>query len=212
MRSVVPGRPATTGGASLVGWSAAAVVAMAATILLLSGTGPVGLRTVVRATARTSATFFWLAFVASSLRQLAPSSLTAWLLARRRELGLSFAASHAVHLSAVGALFWTAPGWDFRPIVAGAGGCAAIVFAPLGVAVLVALTATSFDRTAAWLGPRRWHRLHTVGTHVLWLEFLGAFGRRALRDPFYVPFALAFVVAMVLRLAAVRRRLAPAAA
>jgi len=34
------------------------------------------------------------------------------------------------------------------------------------------MVATSFDTTAAWLGPRAWRRLHLVGGHLLWFIFL----------------------------------------
>jgi hypothetical protein len=44
---------------------------------------------------------------------------------------------------------------------------------------------------AAVLGPRAWRLLHTIGAYYNLLTFAIAFGRRALRDPCYMPFAAA---------------------
>ena len=68
--------------------------------------------------------------------------------------------------------------------------------------MLAAMTATSFDRTAAWLGRRAWRVLHLVGSFYLWGAFVQAFFRRALHAPGYgLPLALA-VAAMLLRVVA----------
>jgi hypothetical protein len=71
---------------------------------------------------------------------------------------------------------WGMPGLNGWPVVG---------WAALGVLAMVALI-----------------RLHTFGVYFLWLEFFGAFGRRALHDPFYVPFVLVCLAAMALRLGA----------
>jgi DMSO/TMAO reductase YedYZ heme-binding membrane subunit len=71
--------------------------------------------------------------------------------------------------------------------------------------LLLAMAATSFDRTAAWLGPRAWKVLHLVGAIYLWGAFVNAFLVRALRMPGYWPAVVAAVAAMVLRIAAWRR-------
>jgi DMSO/TMAO reductase YedYZ heme-binding membrane subunit len=69
----------------------------------------------------------------------------------------------------------------------------------IGYVLIAAMTATSFDRSAAWLGPRRWRRLHTIGAYYVWLVFFLSFAPRALSSPLYLPFALAVVAAPVLR-------------
>jgi hypothetical protein len=71
----------------------------------------------------------------------------------------------------------------------------------MGYALLVAMTATSFDRSAAWLGRQSWQRLHGFGAHVLWLIFLVAEGKRALHDGSYWPAVALLVLVMGLRLA-----------
>ncbi len=150
-------------GWPIVGWSALAIAGMTAAILALAGPGEEGIRMVVRATARTSVVLFGLAFAASSLRRVWPSALTRWLLANRRYLGVSFATSHAAHLLALFAL----ADWSLATFAA-KGDWAGLVLGGLGYLFVAAMAATSFDRTAAWLGPRRWQRLHTIGGWYLW--------------------------------------------
>ncbi|MFN8544051.1 MAG: hypothetical protein U0807_07590 [Candidatus Binatia bacterium] len=153
-------------GWPLVGWTALAVGATAAEQLAANGAGAEGLRAVLRLTARVSLALFLLAFIAAPLRRAWRVPLTAWLLANRRYLGVSFGVSHLVHLLAILQLTgWSAAGW-FRQaglVVGTIGG--------LGFVVLAAMVATSFDRTAAWLGPRAWSRLHRAGLYYLWVVF-----------------------------------------
>ena len=66
---------------------------------------------------------------------------------------------------------------------------------------IAAMTATSFDRSAAWLGPRRWKRLHTTGVYYIWIIFFVSYVPRVLESALYWPFALGLAAAMGLRLA-----------
>src|SRR5439155_1728729 len=79
-------------------------------------------------------------------------------------------------------------------------------FGGIAYAFLAAMTATSFDRTAAWLGPRRWSRLHTTGAYYLWAIFFVSFAPRVLQSPLYWPFAIVLLAAFVLRLSDRRLR------
>jgi sulfoxide reductase heme-binding subunit YedZ len=160
-----------------------------------------GLRLVIRATARTSLVLFALAFSASALAQLVASDATRWQRRNRRYLGVSFAVSHAIHLAALvalvqtdSALFWTLT----NP--------ANIVLAGAAYLLIAAMTATSFDRTAAWLGARRWRLLHLVGGWYIWLSFAVSIGKRLPQGPIY--WAMMAVVAAVgiVRLIAMARR------
>jgi hypothetical protein len=191
----VTGSDRAPAGWALVGWTAAAIAVMSVVVLAAAGTGEPGIRMLIRATARTSVVLFTAAFVASPLRRAWPGRASCWLLANRRYLGVSFAVSHVGHLLAILAL----AGWSVRKMVADAG--PGVTFLG-GVAYLfvVAMTATSFDRTAAWLGPRRWRRLHTAGVWWLWVVFFASFVPRAFTSPLYVPFALLLTGAVVLRL------------
>ena len=105
------------------------------------------------------------------------------MLANRRYLGVSFAVSHFAHLVAI------------------LGGIAYLF--------VVAMAATSFDRTAAWLGPRACGRLHTIGVYWIYAIFFVSFVPRAFTSLLYVPFALLLLGALGIRLW--HRRRVPAA-
>src|SRR3984885_9308534 len=60
-----------------------------------------GVRMVIRFTARTSLLFFCLAFSAAALARLWPNAWTRWQRRNRRFLGVTFAASHAIHAMAI---------------------------------------------------------------------------------------------------------------
>jgi DMSO/TMAO reductase YedYZ heme-binding membrane subunit len=106
-----------------------------------------GVRMVIRFTARTSLLFFCLAFSAAALARLYPNAWTRWQRRNRRALGVTFAASHGLHAIAIG-LFAAMDPAGF----AAATSPASYVFGGIGYAFIVAMTATSFDRTAPAIG------------------------------------------------------------
>ena len=78
---------------------------------------------------------------------------------------------------------------------------AAIAIAILGYVAIAAMTATSFDRTAAWLGPRRWRRLHLTAGYLIWFVFLASYlPRTILESPASAPFVVVLVAVLALRL------------
>ncbi len=114
-----------------------------------------GVRMVIRFTARTSLLFFCLAFSAAALARLWPNAWTRWQRRNRRYLGVTFAASHAIHAVAIACFAVMDPvGY------AGATSIASYIFGGIGYAFIIAMTATSFDRSAAALGARAWRMLH----------------------------------------------------
>ena len=160
-----------------------------------------GLRLVIRATARTSLVLFALAFSAAALARLAINDVTRWQRRNRRYLGVSFAVSHAIHLAALialaridAALFWSLT----NP--------ANIVLAGTAYFFIAAMTATSFDRTAAWLGPRKWRLLHLVGGWYIWLSFAVSVGKRLPLGPVYWTMMALVIAVGVVRLVAMSRR------
>ena len=160
-----------------------------------------GLRQVIRTTARTSLILFVLAFTASALAELAPGRFTRWQRRNRRYLGVSFAASHLIHLLALivlaqvdAALFWTLT----NP--------ANIALAGTAYVLLAAMTATSFDRTAAWLGPRKWRLLHLIGGWYIWISFAVAVGKRLPQGSIYWAMMALVLAVGVLRLIVMSRR------
>jgi sulfoxide reductase heme-binding subunit YedZ len=188
-------------GARLVGIASAAIGALCAGVLAFSDTGEDGIRGVIRLTARTSLVLFLLAFTASAVHRLWPRPRTRWLLANRRYLGLSFAASHGLHLLAIVALAARYPDefWGHTQT-------STIVVGGIGYVFVALMAATSNDASVAWLGAQRWTLLHTVGAYWIWAIFLVSYlGRAATAPANLAPLALV-LGAWGLRLAARRRR------
>jgi methionine sulfoxide reductase heme-binding subunit len=160
-----------------------------------------GVRMVVRFTARTSLLFFCLAFSAAALARLWPNAWTRWQRRNRQYLGVTFAASHALHAAALIAFAMMDPAG-----FAGVTNLASYVFGGIGYAVIFAMTATSFDRTAAAIGPRAWRILHLAGGYYLWAQFMVSFGKRIPDMPLYSLFLIPLVAVMAVRLIAMASR------
>ena len=145
----------------------ALVLSLAALFLVTRPAGDVdSLRLLIRLTARVSLGFFCLAFSAGAASRIWPNAWTRWQVANRRYLGLSFAASHFIHASAI-AIFVARYARQFHEVHPGSN-----VPGGIGYLFLLAMTVTSFDRPAALLGPRVWRALHATGAYVLWTIFL----------------------------------------
>ncbi|MBR1174632.1 hypothetical protein JQ617_11750 [Bradyrhizobium sp. KB893862 SZCCT0404] len=156
-----------------------------------------GVRMVIRFTARSSLLLFCLAFSAAALVRLRPNAWTRWQRRNRRYLGLSFATSHAIHAIAIIAFAYMDPAG-----FAAATSPASYIFGGIGYALIIAMSATSFDRMAALIGPRAFRALHLVGGYYLWLQFMVSFGKRVPAMPAYAVFLLPLLVVLALRLIA----------
>jgi sulfoxide reductase heme-binding subunit YedZ len=163
-----------------------------------------GTRMVIRFTARTSLLFFCLAFAAAALAKLRPNAFTRWLRRNRRYLGVTFAASHGLHAAAIAVFAAIDP-----PGFASATGLASYIFGGIGYAFIAAMTVTSFDVTAAALGPRAWRALHLVGGYYLLLQFTVSFGKRIPEMPLYALFLIPLLAVFVLRMVSMASRPAP---
>lgn len=160
-----------------------------------------GVRMVIRFTARSSLLLFCLAFGAAALARLWPNAWTRWQQRNRRYLGLSFAASHAIHAVAIVAFA------KMDPVgFAEATSAASYIFGGIGYAVIIAMSATSFDRTAALIGPSTWRALHLVGGYYLWLQFMVSFGKRVPAMPLYAAFLIPLLAVTMLRIIAMAAR------
>src|SRR5262245_50525194 len=136
-------------GWALTGWNAVALVAMSAVVLAAAGTGEDGVRMLIRATARTSALFFLIAFLARPVRQLWRTDATAFALGNRRYFGVSMATSHLLHGMAIVWLFTAFPSaYEVNATTLVGGG--------LGFAFVAAMAATSSDAAVKALGRARW--------------------------------------------------------
>jgi DMSO/TMAO reductase YedYZ heme-binding membrane subunit len=156
-----------------------------------------GVRMVIRFTARTSLLFFCLAFSAAALARLWPNAWTRWQRRNRRYLGVTFAASHGIHAVVIACFAIMDPA-----AYAATTSTASYIFGGIGYAFIFAMAATSFDRTAAAIGPRAWRVLHLTGGYYLWFQFMVAFGKRIPDMPLYPLFLVPLLAVMALRLIA----------
>jgi DMSO/TMAO reductase YedYZ heme-binding membrane subunit len=169
-----------------------------------------GVRMVIRFTARTSLLFFCLAFSAAALWRLWPNAWTHWQRRNRRYLGVTFAGSHALHAIAIVAFAEMDPA-GFKAMTS----AVTYIFGGIGYAIIIAMTATSFSRTARAIGPRVWRILHLSGSYFLWAQFMVSFGKRVPMMPPYALFLIPLFAVIAVRLAAMASaksaRAAPAA-
>src|SRR4051794_7605329 len=154
-----------------------------------------GVRMVIRFTARTSLLFFCLAFSAAALARLMPNTWTRWQRRNRRTLGVTLAASHGIHAIAIGAFAIMDPAG-----FAAATSLVSYIFGGIGYACIIAMTATSFDRTAKALGALAWRRLHLIGGYYLLFQFMVSFGKRIPDMPLYALFLIPLVAVFALRM------------
>lgn len=148
-----------------------------------------------RYTARISFPFFLLAYTARPLHMMLGQPWTAWLRKNRRNIGLSFALLHIIHLAALVMFFVKS-----REAVS----LVTIIGGGLGYLFIVLMALTSSDKMIKRIGPMAWRRLHLVGMHYLaFIFFLSYLGRSF--EPENLIF-LAHVVA-ILGVIALRARL-----
>lgn len=182
-------------------------VSLAIALLLVAGSDSDGTELALRATARISFVWFILAFVASPLDQLRPSRLSAWLVRRRRAIGVVFGLSMAIHVGFISRLFVLhVP--ERPPMVTDADFFIGIP----GLVLVALLTVTSAQAPRERLGEIAWKRLHTTGIWVVWTIFflclVDSVGRKTTNHPVlaYHTFIAVLLLALGLRVAAARQR------
>ena len=184
---------------------------LAGSLLLLAGSDIAATELALRTTARVSFVWFMLAFVAAPLQQLRPSRVGAWLLSRRRALGVIFGFSMSIHVCFILRLYALhAPA---RPPMVN--DTDFFIGIP-GLVMVAVLTITSLDALKQRLGPIAWRRLHTTGIWLVWTIFflclVDSVGRKKTAHPVlaYHLFIAVLLLGMGLRVFAARRRGAPA--
>ncbi|MBM3546316.1 MAG: hypothetical protein FJX54_05160 [Alphaproteobacteria bacterium] len=188
------------------GWPLLATLTAALAAIVLGDAAAHGFeaestRAAIRVTARTSFVLFCLAYSAAALVRFWPNTWTRWQRRNRRQLGLAFAVSHLMHAAAIGAFALALPE-TFRQETS----LGMFVAGGLGYLFILAMAATSFDRTAAAIGPRAWRWLHGFGAFYIWVGFVNGFGSRAMAKPGYWVFVAILLAVMALRLAAMRKK------
>lgn len=114
-----------------------------------------------RWTARVGFPLLIAAYVARPLAQLWPSGFAKGMLARRRWIGLGFAASHTVHLVALIMALKVAGETRPLPVLIGGGGAYAMMY----------LMAFTSNQAAMRAMGKWWKVVHRVGIHWLWFVF-----------------------------------------
>ena len=147
----------------------------------------------IDATGRSSLILFAIAFTASSVESLWPSSLSRWSLRNRRWIGLSFASSHFIHLGLIISMTVFFP----DPFVRDQS-MAQWVFGGLAYGFVLLMALTSTDQAQRWMGMMTWKRLHFVGSHWIWKLYLLTYLKHVKQGPmwFYLPF-LVFTLALI---------------
>ena len=176
---------------------------LAAAVLAANGAGPAGVGLAVRVTARWSFLYFWLAFAGGATAVLFGPAF-ARLARVARPSGLAFAAALQVH---IGLVLWLAVVTGHVPLQ---GGLLWFFLVALLFADVLALL--SFGVGKHRLG-RAWRPLLSLGTTYILIAYgrdfvLGALDDKApswVRAAEYVPFAFLSLIAIPLRLAALRR-------
>lgn len=176
-------------------WATIAVCTACSFMFTLNHGGVEGWRAVIRTSAKTSILFFLAAFVASSARVFWRNQATKWLLANRRYVGVSYAASQTVHLLGIVAVARLDPTFELSATT--------LIFGGIAYALAYAMAATSSDRAVAALGLRRWRLLHKTGMYWNWAIFVLSYGpRMAMQSAWYAIFVIPLLAAVALRFAA----------
>jgi hypothetical protein len=184
-------------------WMAAAFAVGVAIVLIARLTEGPGERVAValRATARWSFLWFWLA---SSGRALATLFGARFLVVARRarDFGLAFASAHLAHLGVVAWIFYDHPGAFAQSTT---------VFFGIAAFWTYLLAILSWNHLAAKLNPRVWHAVRTVGVEYIAFAFWSEFAVHTFHDgivnvAIYLPFVILAVAGPPLRLAAALKR------
>ncbi len=145
---------------------AAAMTAVAVWGLVAGAADEETARLLVRWTIRACVVPFLLAFVAAAVGTLWPGGTADWLLDNRKHLGLAFAYGFALNMMTI---VWLAS-FNLGVIWSGLS-LLDRVESYGGLAVVVAMTLTSFDRFSKRMSPGAWRLLHTLGMYGLWWVF-----------------------------------------
>lgn len=188
---------------ALVAAATAANLAVAATVLAIAGGGADGTELALRTTARVSFAWFILAFVATPLETLWPSSPSRWLVERRSSFGVIFGLSMSMHVGFILRLYALhAP--ERPPMVTDADFWIGVP----GLVLVALLTLTSFRALSARLSAIAWQRLHRTGIWVVWAIFflclVDSVGRKSSDHPVlaYWSFIAVLLAALAVRAAA----------
>jgi len=196
--------PSPPGPATGVWMGAAFGIALMLAILVLAeeGTDAEGIKQALRATARWSFLFFWMAYAGGALAALFGPTFRA-LAVRGRPFGLAFASAHLVHAGLVL--------WLYQVSVSPPVGTRTLVFFAVGLFWTYLLALFSIPKLSGVLPSKIWRIVRTLGIEYIALAFLVDFAKNPFRDSAfhvlaYLPFLALCAIGPVVRLTAYIRR------
>ena len=165
---------------------------------LLTSWSPGTITSAIDTTGRCSLFLFSIAFTASSIHRLWPSSWSQWSLRNRRWIGLSFASSHFIHLALIVSISFCFP----EPFLSDQSK-GQWIFGGLGYVFVFLMAVTSNNQSQHWMGMKHWRRLHLIGSYWLWTVFLLTYIKHAKEggEWFFIPLLLFTVALLPIRLA-----------
>ena len=144
----------------------------------------------IRLSVQLASPWIYLAFVATALVQLFPSSFSSWLLRNRRYIGLSFAAGFG--WQAVFILVLLGLHGDYYATVLH--DTAEFISRMLSYVLLLALTVTSFFPVRRAMDDGHWRLLHRVGIWYFWAAIWVSYAETVMTGDTRI-IAIVFVVA-----------------
>jgi hypothetical protein len=158
---------------------------------------PEKLSRALRATARWSFVWFYLASTGGALKTLFGDRFRS-MAQHGRDFGLAFAAAHLAHAGLVAWLYFSY----------GGPGIGILIFFSIGLFFTYLLALLSIQRMTARLDPTAWRWLRTIGIEYISLNFLYDFARNPFSGGWvqlaaYLPFLVLAVSGPLLRIAAV---------
>lgn len=132
-------------------------------VYLIHGITEESIRLNIRITARISFLLFSLAFIASSLQEISKSNFSRFLMKNRRSIGLSFGASHIVHLINILILLFAIHNGN----IDGLGGFKKLLPAILVYVYIFIMMLTSNNFSMKLMGSKVWTGIHRVGMYAI---------------------------------------------
>lgn len=150
----------------------------------------------IRSTGRSSLFLFSLAFTASSVYYFWKAPFSKWVLQNRRYIGVSFAASHFIHLGLITLVSVVFP----EPFLEDQAP-SQWIFGGIGYVFIALMALTSSDKAQHRLGMKNWKKLHLIGGYYLWFVFFMTYIKHTKIAPgFYTPFLVFTIAVLLLRL------------
>jgi sulfoxide reductase heme-binding subunit YedZ len=135
--------------------STALVAAACVTYLAMAGWTDDNIRLLLRLTARVAFVVLLLVFIARPLRELIKTPLTLALRKNRKQVGVTFAGIHTVHMALIVYRAQQVPDFEFS--------LASNLPGMITYVVIYLMLITSFSGPARAIGPNAWRILHKTG-------------------------------------------------